>query len=126
MSDKELDDLFKDASGKMDTPFEASDWKKMEELLDANGGTRSAFWNWKTYTSLSLLLLLGTITPLVWMNTKEEKNDSSVQQEQVVSENALLSTGSITDHSSTKEKSEAITSQQEKNDKNEGSPTTRK
>src|SRR5215213_2300427 len=102
MSDKELDDLFKDASGKMDMPFEASDWRKMESLLDDKGGIRSAFWNWKTYTLAILLLLFGITTTIILLNTKEES--LSPQKEQIMSLDKSLAA-----ESGTENKVEAIT-----------------
>ena len=103
MSDKELDDLFKEASGKMDMPFEASDWQKMETLLDDKGGIRSAFWNWKTYTLATLLLLFGTTTTIILLNTKEEES-LSPQEEQIMSPDKSLAA-----ESGTENKVEAIT-----------------
>jgi len=89
MSDKELDDLFKDASGKMDTPFEASDWQKMEVLLDTKGGIRPAFWNWRTYTLATLLLLLGTTATVVLMNTESKEGQLSSQGEKITWDKSL-------------------------------------
>jgi hypothetical protein len=76
MSDQELDDLFKEAAGKLSTPFDSADWKKMEALLD-EGTVRPAFWNWKKYLLGTIIFLSAVLSMETWLSMKDVKSEVS-------------------------------------------------
>lgn len=63
MSDKELDDFFKEQSEQPDIPFVEEDWEKMKQKIGTSGsnGTTSAWHkrHWKWWGPLVVLLLVG-------------------------------------------------------------------
>ncbi|SHN32420.1 hypothetical protein SAMN04488057_12043 [Cyclobacterium lianum] len=64
MSDKELDDFFKELSSRPDIPFVPEDWVKMEKILDQNTAPKPV--NGYKWIFFGLLMLLG-ITITVWL-----------------------------------------------------------
>jgi hypothetical protein len=51
MSDKELDNLFKEAADGFKPPNDPAAWQDMSRKLDAAAATTASFWNWKTISS---------------------------------------------------------------------------
>lgn len=87
MSDQELDNLFKDASGKLDTPFDASDWQKMETLLDAKGTVQPSFWNWKKYTWVTVFFITSVALVELW--SVNQYDDQRTAHASIVDEKAI-------------------------------------
>jgi hypothetical protein len=60
MSDNELDNLFKEAAEGFKVPEDSSAWSDMSARLVGAGRTPSpSFWNWKSFSSISLLGITG-------------------------------------------------------------------
>ncbi|GEM_PF-1240496 len=94
MSDKELDNLFKEAAEGFKAPQDSSAWHDMASRLDGAGVTSPAFWNWK---SLSTMAVVGVVSVAVISylvtgdseNTKTEEvisnqSNTSVEPEKAV------------------------------------------
>jgi hypothetical protein len=113
MSDNELDNLFKEAAQEFKAPQDASAWKDMSNRLDQAGIGTSAFWNWKTISTMtavgvtSVALIWYSIQPVKEQSLQEVASSQSVQGGLVVDQSNSLGTEMPTEVKSSKE-SEAI------------------
>lgn len=103
MSDKELDDFFKQAAQQHSVPFDPADWQKMKGRLDRNGYTD----NWKRWMGRGLYLIAFLF---LFSGT------SQINQFEISENHVGLHAGEHqrNDASASSEASEATTAQEEK------------
>lgn len=69
MSDNELDNLFKEAAEGFTPPPDPSAWQQMASLLDKQPVKPNGFWNWKTFSALTVAGLVAVTA--VWYGVSD-------------------------------------------------------
>lgn len=86
MSDKELDNLFKEAAEGFVPPHDESAWKQMASMLDNNPGKPADFWSWKTITAVTTTGLIAVTA--VWFAATDGQETIAKTNEKNGSNNA--------------------------------------
>jgi hypothetical protein len=86
MSDKELDDLFKEAAEGFTPPPDTAAWQQMASMLDKSPLKPAGFWNWKTISVFTASGLIA-ITAL-WYGLTDREGTNTKTTEQYRSDNA--------------------------------------
>lgn len=86
MSDKELDNLFKEAAEGFTPPPDPSAWQQMSSMLDKAPVEPGGFWNWKTISGLTATGLIA-VTAL-WYGLRDNEGTITKTNEQYGSNNA--------------------------------------
>jgi hypothetical protein len=92
MSDKELDNLFKEAAEGFTPPQDEAAWKQMADRLDQHAVGTTSFWNWKTISAVTATAVISIMS--VWfvagdqdkISKTQEKNESNNATQGVVQE----------------------------------------